>query len=52
MIKGSKQFGFTLESSNVVCILCELFRQDLDRHIPSELLVLRLINLTHATLAD
>jgi hypothetical protein len=44
--------GFALESCNAVSILCELFRQDLDRCISSEFLVLRLVHLSHAALAE
>ena len=52
MIEGGKEFGFTLETGNTVGVLSELFRQDLDRHISTELCVFGLIHLPHAAFAN
>ena len=41
-------YGLELETSYAVGILGELFEQNLDRHIPSKLLVLGLVDLSHA----
>jgi hypothetical protein len=42
MIERSRHFGFALETGNAVRIPCEFFRQDFDRHISAEFLVLGL----------
>jgi len=44
--------GFSLEPCNTLSIPCKYFRQDLDRHIPAKLPVLRPINLSHAAAAQ
>jgi len=44
--------GFALEPRHAVSILGELFRQDLDRHISSELLIFGAKHFSHAALAD
>jgi hypothetical protein len=41
-----------LEPRHTVCILRELFRQHLDRHIPAQSEVLGLAPFIHATLAE
>ena len=51
MIQRGEKLGFPSEPCNAVRIISELFRQDLDGDLSSELLVLRLIHLTHATLS-
>ena len=37
MIERGEQLGFALEPGNAIGVLGELFRQNLDRHIPAEL---------------
>ena len=52
MINGSKQFSFTLESCDAVCILRKLLGQYLDCHFPPKLLILGLVNFPHAAFAE
>jgi len=52
VIERSEQFGFTLESCDTIRVFGELFGQHLDRHIAAEPVILRLINLPHAALAQ
>jgi len=52
MIKGSEEFGFTLEAGNPVGVLGKFLWQDFDRYITSESSVLCPEDFTHSTLAD
>ena len=52
MVEGSRDLSFPLKSGNAVGVLCELFRQNLDRHSAAKDLILSLKNLTHAAFAN
>ena len=52
MIQRGKQFCFTLEAGDTIGISRKLFRQHLDRHIPPELLIFSLMDLSHTAFAE
>jgi hypothetical protein len=52
MIEGREQAGFTLEPGETVGIRRKRRRQNLDRDVPSQLRVLRAIDLPHAAFAN
>jgi len=52
VIQRSKDLGFTLESGDAVSVPGEFIRQNFDRHIPPELLILRMIDFAHTAFAE
>jgi len=47
MIERCEHFGFALEPRNSFGILGEFYRRNVNRHVASQILILRLIGLTH-----
>ena len=52
MVQRREQSRFTFETRQTIRVRGEPRRQDLDRHVASELLVARPVHLAHATRAQ